>query len=338
MPLPPKIPFRDQVYGVLALWIVFFHLSYYIPLEWNIPLVTNFFRLGDAAVDIFLLISGYCITLSLGKDASIRRFYNSRLKRILLSYLIIAIPYFAWKHLLVSHSSSVLKYLYDLSGASFLYGGILSVWFVIAILLMYLCAPLFYRIIKRSLPESLLLFAGVILAVIAAHFALPVFRKSEIAWTRFPVFILGMIIGRYFPSLLTQRNKYAWAASAVFVLALLIVPYKAWVSEAVGTFGLRLSYLLIVIPFFFFLHWAFLFFPKAIHAPAAKIGRCSLEIYLIHYLLIKILKYYGLLNVAGYWGYLIIPVISILLAAMTVHFVQLATDNRKNNTASHEKN
>ena len=85
MPLPPKIPFRDQVYGVLALWIVFFHLSYYIPLEWNIPLVTNFFRLGDAAVDIFLLISGYCITLSLGKDASIRRFYNSRLKRILLS-------------------------------------------------------------------------------------------------------------------------------------------------------------------------------------------------------------------------------------------------------------
>ena len=110
---------RDEIYGLLAIWIMCFHIDsscYSIP---NIPLLKNFINIGNAGVDVFLFLSGYCLYLSLNRNSNVVNFFRKRFKRVVIVYLVIAIPFFLYKSIFEIHSNRVLFFFYDLSGLSF---------------------------------------------------------------------------------------------------------------------------------------------------------------------------------------------------------------------------
>ena len=139
-----KLNHRTELYGVLSLWIMLMHLDmFFHPLLGNVYL-GRVAALGECCVDVFLFLSGYCVSLSWEKTPVYRIFMKKRFLRILPSYLLIAIPYFVWKD---GFSPDVL---YDVSGVSFLAAGRLDAWFPVAILLFYCLTPLLVRLLKSA--------------------------------------------------------------------------------------------------------------------------------------------------------------------------------------------
>ena len=132
---------RNEIYGFLALWILFFHVETRVGMDLTIPILTTFVQIGNFGVDVFLFLSGYCLCLSLKRDDNTIQFYTKRFKRVVVTYFIIAIPFFVWKSIEEVSSMGLLHFFYDLSGFSFWLSGCQNAWFVEAILLFYIITP-----------------------------------------------------------------------------------------------------------------------------------------------------------------------------------------------------
>ena len=113
------LKYRNEIYGFLALWILFFHIEGNVGMPINIPLITPFLQKGNSAVDVFMFLSGFCLCLSLRREFDLKKFYTKRFKRVVISYLIISIPFFIWKSFEEFSSNRMAHFLYDLSGLSF---------------------------------------------------------------------------------------------------------------------------------------------------------------------------------------------------------------------------
>ncbi|TDH23305.1 acyltransferase [Segetibacter sp. 3557_3] len=83
-PHPPAVRFKelDTLRGVAALYVMLFHLSRIAGYD------IDFLNTGVTGVDLFFIISGYVIFMSLEKTRKSRDFIISRLSRLLPSYLV----------------------------------------------------------------------------------------------------------------------------------------------------------------------------------------------------------------------------------------------------------
>ena len=79
---------RNEIYGFCALWIMVFHIEKQVGLPWHIPFFTPFIQMGNAGVDVFMLLSGYCLCLSFARNPDWKSFYKKRVVRVVLPYLI----------------------------------------------------------------------------------------------------------------------------------------------------------------------------------------------------------------------------------------------------------
>lgn len=150
------LKYRDEIYGFLAVWIILFHVESIIGMPIQIPIITPFIHRGNSAVDVFMFLSGFCLCLSLKKSFRIKRFYINRFKRVIISYLIISIPFFIWKCMEENPSAGVSGFFYDLTGFSFWLSGCLNAWFVHAIIFFYIITPLLYKIVSKGLGPTLI--------------------------------------------------------------------------------------------------------------------------------------------------------------------------------------
>lgn len=138
--------YRKAIMGFAALWILAMH-------EWRllIPYGESFWErevflkdIGFCGVDIFLLLSGMGLTYAI-KKSSVGRFYFGRIKRILFPYLAVAVI------VGVSYGWSAREFLANVSGYNFYFKSIYSfMWFVPAILTLYLVFPFYWAIFSRA--------------------------------------------------------------------------------------------------------------------------------------------------------------------------------------------
>ena len=162
---------RAEIYGLLALWIIVFHIDHDLINFPQIPILTNFIKIGNAGVDHFFFLSGYCIYLSLNRDSNVGNFLRKRFKRVVLVYLVIAIPFFIYKVVFETRTNVVANFFYDLSGLSFWFDKCRNVWFIHAIIVFYILTIPLYHLIKKiigcgifiskmKVPETLLATIG----------------------------------------------------------------------------------------------------------------------------------------------------------------------------------
>ena len=184
---------RQSLMGIAGLFIIFCHNSLYLP-HWFYAVNFSYLRfLFQVGVDMFLLFSGLGCYFSLSKSKSSGEFYKKRITRLLPSYLIfyviIIIVY------LFIDKENILQKMYSYSPFSFPISEDVTLWFIPAILFLYLVSPFIFRIFKKinNLP---FLFIGImaiyIIAIVSKIFSL---RFSDIFLLRVPSFLFGMLIG-----------------------------------------------------------------------------------------------------------------------------------------------
>lgn len=216
---------RTEVMGFAALWIFIFHV--WTPmLEFNqtIYKIECFVqRIGFCGVDIFFLLSGMGLTYSI-KKSNIWGFYGKRLRRVVFPFLVVAIA-----------RCIIQKWPLDIfftivTGIRFITTDIYTyLWFVPAIVILYLFFPLYYRLFEGA--KSKILFT---LCCVEIWFALTLYFKAGPRFdmfgftNRIPVFLIGVLLGW----LIQNRNQILDAYSVVFLAVNMVLGvYLAYLSH-----------------------------------------------------------------------------------------------------------
>ena len=318
---------RAEIYGLLAIWIMVFHLdrAYAMP---NIPLLTNFVKCGNAGVDVFLFLSGYCLYLSLNRNSSVGNFFRKRFKRVVLVYLVIAIPFFLYKAFFETRTNIVLNFLYDLSGLSFWFDHCIDVWFVHAIILFYIFTIPFYHMIKKGIGYGIALMILLFVVNYLGHEYLTIYNlynKGSIGYIRILPFVFGMVIADAYNRYHLQERfqcmkQYSRALFSIILIGCLVLylafDVKDFAFKRLHSVGMWLSYFPMILPFlsFFLLVAKLSFKVKCVYSFLHTVGIVSLEFYLIHVMVIHIIRNQGLLNHLGASVYIIVPLITLPLS------------------------
>lgn len=207
---------RSFLMGIAIILIMFCHNTvrwpYYTEL-WKV-----FSQFAQCGVDIFLLLSGYGLFYSYQKKGGLF-FLKKRLKRIIPTYLIISGAYIFFIYLM---GGDLWQTIWDYSLVSFFLEGNLRVWFIAAILLLYLLFPLIYHIAKHdgATLGTIIVIWGVVLGIAFCSNISVLNRINSIFIVRIPVFILGAAAARKEQQQEQIGNKRAVGISIMMLIVL----------------------------------------------------------------------------------------------------------------------
>ncbi len=308
---------RNTIYGICALWIIFFHLYRQLACP-NIPIVTNFLCIGNMGVDVFFFLSGLCLSLSAVKHkysvVGWKAYFKRRLSRVLIPYLCVGIPYYLWSAFFERTGSlphRLLRFLADLSSATFWLRGMSTTWYVFGIIIFYLLFPLLFTIVSSTGRKQLafLITGMACFAVLSAY--LPVIKNSIVLWSRLPVFTLGIILGT------RDRTSYALSRSTRICL-LVVLLLLFWLTSSMALTNTQnkvfiVCRLLLFAPMTVLLLTLVSDFGNGLRF-FELLGTISLEIYLVHITILHPLAYWGYVERFNNRLYLILPFVSVAIA------------------------
>lgn len=269
---------RPELMGAAMLWVMLFHAY---ELHFGVPVLDAVKALGFGGVDIFILLSGMGLYISL---ATTQRSYLSycrrRLKRILPAYWLVVGTYSLWLRLqgrislrVAAWSLSTLHYWFHIPGS--------FNWYVPAVLAFYLLAPFWVRLLRRSgHPEWL--------TVLAFPVSYGLYRLSiplglnymEDFLYRIPTFAVGLLAGSYILSgrKLTARHAAAWACGALCGIALGVLRLRGvlYINTCYMVSACIMPLCLLLAKAVDLLRWDW---PRRL---LRLLGTCSLEIYLLN--------------------------------------------------------
>lgn len=173
---------KKVLMGISALLILFFH--FYIPVFGSV--VEQFiYRTSYFGVDIFFFLSAYSIGSK--REINYFSFIKNRFCYIYIPFAVMVCIAVVYKQWTLTRGLQILygKEFWDRGGGSFL-------WFVIAIMLVYLVAPLMARLKNRLGLISVLIFI-IVWALLATVFQYVLNQRTVfILINRLPAFILGL--------------------------------------------------------------------------------------------------------------------------------------------------
>lgn len=232
--------YRTEMMGLSAILILICHApgnNVLLP-----SVLKSLFSLGGLGVDVFLFLSGLGIWYSLDKFytkeysqlttqrtklGGVIYWYSKRYKRLILTYLLLAVPYYAifcivrnlsfWKFLLYT---STLGFWTEHQG----------IWFVDALIPLYALSPILYRILSNNKTSTIFAFFLILLCYLVCFIPnecadpkLSLLGNFQFVTVRIPSFIAGLWIARYVKSGKNVSIIAAVATNVVFLSLLCIV-------------------------------------------------------------------------------------------------------------------
>ncbi|MBQ7420066.1 MAG: acyltransferase [Prevotella sp.] len=301
--------YRGELMGAAILFIVLFHVE--------LPRSDAFFglrRCGNIGVDMFLFLSGLGLWFSWVKNPSFKQFYQRRLLRIFPAWLIMSslyyIPRFDMK------TGSYIDLIGDITiNWDFWLHDELTFWYIPAIMMLYLWAPLYMHLIRkhpvyRWLPVLMIVWCICVQWVTPIHQAV---GHIEIFWSRVPIFFLGINFGEQVRQDVKMEKSTLWLLLLVFLATASACIYLEQVKH--GRFPLfaeRMIYIPLTVSLLMLLTELFRHTPVWLNRSCAFLGTLSLELYLIHhhFVMVYISPYH-----LGYWlTFLLTLVIAVPLA------------------------
>lgn len=285
--------YRDVLYGIAIALIVLFHLFESTVEGTAVHSILWLFNHMSAGVDAFLFLSSMGLYFAFSSNRSLPRFYKRRLGRILPTFLVIAVPFYLWRDIVVTSTASFLP---NFLNVSFLVSGYRQFWYVYAILLLYLLYPLLYRFIcdaARPFARTAIVIGGCFVLAVALGVVSPkLLSNTEIMLTRFPAFVAGVYAGKLVKERAEMKSRQ--------VLVLLAVALVLWALSRTSllTFGKAN-----IASRYFYTCAAVLLcmlVPQILEAfrcardqqPLAFLGRISLEMYIVNVAFRTIVKWY----------------------------------------------
>lgn len=316
--------YRGVIYGFSIIYIVLFHgvaidkgnYSFGMSgLQW----LQDFIAMGNIGVDIFLLLSGICLYFSFQKNDETYAFIKKRLARVVPSAYIVYSLYWVVKYLFLSFNPTAL--LGRLTLMDFWIQGDTTMWFLSLILVLYFCYPYFYGFLfhgkSPALRCALLMGASYLMLFVLFNLAPDYFKMTEVALTRFPVFILGCFMGKYvYEDVRMPSLPYIPLAFVLFfgVLALNtfghLPGYVMHMVYLIGGVGGAYSIALIC-----------LFFDKHLQLPVRPLyrffdftGGFTLELYFCSIMINQVLRMTPFYQVGNLAQYLLLMAVAYVLA------------------------
>ena len=324
---PTRLQPLDALRGIAAMGVVFFHFTLgYENYE-------RIFRFGTTGVDLFFMISGFVIFMSLEKADSLRTFIINRLTRlypaywlgVLFSFLMISIHFhyshkYPLEHPWLSLAGNLTMFQYylgipDLEGPYWTMNVEMLFYIVMAIIFYY-----------RKLQHMLLIGSTLCFALMASAFYVDhigwikeIFMKVPLFY-HFPLFFAGIAFyGKYTNS--WTRNQFLFAIALAFATQMAMFPHT-WRACKHMT---QAEYLIVLSLFFsifaLFIHGML----KKIANPVTLfLGKISYPLYLTHqYLSINlIIPYFIWKHEMALWEaslYVALP--SCLAIAFVIHYL-----------------
>lgn len=316
---------RKEIFGFTAIWIILFHIHDSISLGYfpGSNYVAYVMSVGNSGVDIFLFLSAVGLCSSMEKH-SVGAFYKNRVSRICLPFLLAAVPYFVWYDFIYA-KDGIWQFFANISTVNFWLTDTYPVWYVAFIVVLYAAFPLIYKADKKSrhISTVALILLDIVLEYVLFANGSVIYANAEKALSRFPVFLIGVLMaplvleGRKISLYQVVAALFAWIGVflvAIFApLPLFAVRYLYAIMSV--CFVVVFSFIRTVIP------W------RGVPKLFGWLGNISLEIYVVHVLLLRIIRYNRLWEITprhSFW-YISILCVSVTLAKI----LAILTNQRK---------
>lgn len=308
--------YRNFLFGLSAVWIVFFHIRDMV----KIPKF-NFFSgvlfLGSMGVDIFLFLSAVGLSYSIEKN-SLKDFYKNRFLRLWVPFLIICVPYYMWRDSVTGITPERIQcFFLDITAVNFWLKPKVPFWYVSLATAMYLVYPLLYKLYKKN--KYLIPVIGVVCVlteIVLMHNS--VFEHAEKGISRIPIILIGI----WFSDIVKENREipkkhilYCALTVAACVCLYALVALRVHIMYKRFIYAIMTVPLIVVIAYVMerFSTWRI---RNIVHSFFCFFGTMSLELYLVHNAITRILKYYDLTTYPAYTYYLWIFPVSVVLAFM----------------------
>lgn len=320
--------YRSALMGISIILIMVFHFTddcHYYSYHFC-GWISFFWRyISSSSVDAFLFFSGLGLYYSMKKRPDVRTFYARRLKRILIPYVIVAIPSYILLDVWIEKSGwgEAIK---DFIFLTFFRSGDKLYWYIGLMLLCYLIYPYIFQIVdsaRDAIDGEIRLIALVsaitVLSLVIELYDKEMFGNINIALLRLPIFLAGCFYGR---SSYEKRESYwKWGVFLLVsacMLTMLPIGSLIFARYATGIFNISCCA---------GIAWIF---SNISMRPIVKIlewfGAHSLELYLVHVTIRKFMKKTAL-HPCHLRYELLLVLISIALAWLLQLIVRYITDN-----------
>ena len=180
---------RKEIFGFAALMVILGHSQDFVHSILPDSLI-SVIGYGGIGVTMFAFLSGIGLWHSLDNNDDILNFYKKRIQRVIIPYLLIAIPFCLF--LDIYEQKDVLLFLQDVTCISYWIKG-RGAWYVAWLIPVYTVYPLYGRIAHNTNWLSAMLAVVEIVLVMAV--GIPVRFQSVAAATL--AFLIGDFIAKY---------------------------------------------------------------------------------------------------------------------------------------------
>lgn len=301
---------RSAIMGISIIAIILFHQDFVSSFPLN---MFNYF--GYWGVDVFLLLSGMGLVNSLQKYST-RVFYLRRLLRLFPSCFLCGI--FKCFTFFVIGTFFIIPN--DINFINWLSPFSLDLWFIRAILVYYILSPWLH---KYLLENTAITMALVIVLFLIDELFFRVHDSNSPTWIpeRLLVFTIGMFL-IVKQEIITPKNILISLGSLILAITI-AASYKGdifgnAIPWAIMMFALAFGTMAII----YIIIMIFKHIPLVILLPFRWIGAMSLELYLIHEFVFKIVK----ITTIDYLSNMGRLIVGIILSLLLAFLCKLATN------------
>lgn len=308
--------------GIAMISVMLYHAAIGKSFDFSFSFSDIFLWYGHWGVDVFLFLSGFGICYSLKrKKQSVFSFWRKRIQRIMPACLIVG-----WIHIALASS-------FSLNAETISQAIGLNVWYIRCILLYYALSPAlawyFSTINKRKALISILISSAIITCATQWIFENNIYSIKESVFylfhgtimfsiSRFPAFVFGFFVADESRSEESFFRKKTYLIVAIIAFIAALIGHTPSLSRLIFGKELRFlayTFLSLSIPVILWIIVNFLhFFPKFVNKFLVWIGTYSLEIFLIHCLIFRLIKELFIYN--GNWlTYILLSFSTSFLAA-----------------------
>ena len=279
--------YRSFLMGIAIISIIIFHVTedchnYHYMFNGVIKLYYNY--ISAVGVDIFLLLSGLGLLYSMKKNDNIKEFYKKRYLKILIPYLVVAIP--ALIQFCIAYNQDISYFFKELSFINVFLIGTRKYWYVVFICICYFIFPILFKYINKSKDTDEVVTKVLLLTTIITLFTFifqssnPVlFKRINLMLVRFFPFFLGMLFGY----LSYNKKKIETTDYMMMVMGIPFILLVRTSSVILKTYGRFLSitaccFLLVLLLNKIDKYKVIAFLKRIVE----WFGKYSFEIYLIH--------------------------------------------------------
>lgn len=281
---------RKTLMGLAALSIFIMHFTAIGALQFTGPLALAGKVLAAwtaVGVEIFCLVSGYGIFYSLSKRPSLIHYFEKRLERVIIPFLLIMVPGNLFLLGLPLNEClfrcSTLYYWLEKNDGT---------WFVSFIALMYALAPLFFRMYSSGTHSQIIGRHCIFMVVLwgGIYAVTKLYPMADERWGlalyRVPMFFTGMLLAAIEKE---GKGTIPWTTNAVLFMICLL---KSWLNIDFGVFEallLQCRSIICICLECLVLDVVSRYIRKGLYI-IDSVGKCSLEFYLIHGLILNWLR------------------------------------------------